>query len=66
VWGTFYCLRDVPLISRPVRIQEAFTSTFLLAWLPETLLTEKGQEEWAKFLKTEERPPDSDDDEGVS
>ena len=36
--------------------------TYLLAWIPENLLTEKGQEEWDKFLKTEERP---DEDEGI-
>jgi hypothetical protein len=37
--------------------------TYLLAWIPESLLTEKGKEEWDKFLKTEERP---DEDEGMS
>ncbi|KAH9035387.1 RabGAP/TBC [Lactarius pseudohatsudake] len=45
--------------------REAFTSTYLLAWIPETLLTEKGQEEWDKFLRTEERPIDDDDEDGV-
>ena len=29
--------------------------TYLLAWLPETLLNEKGQTEWDKFIRTEER-----------
>jgi hypothetical protein len=43
--------------------QEAVTLTYLLAWIPESLLTEKGKEEWNKFLKTEERP---DEDEGMS
>jgi hypothetical protein len=43
--------------------QEAVTLTYLLAWVPESLLTEKGKEEWDKFLKTEERP---DEDEGMS
>jgi hypothetical protein len=42
--------------------QEAVTLTYLLAWIPESLLTEKGKEEWNKFLKTEERP---DEDEGM-
>ncbi len=56
----------MPLTTRHVCKQEAFTSTYLLAWIPETLLTEKGQEEWDKFLKTEERPIDDDDDEGMS
>ena len=44
-------------------LQEVVTETYLLAWIPEALLTEKGQEEWDKFLKTEERP---DEDEGMS
>jgi len=44
-------------------LQEAVPLTYLLAWIPESLLTEKGQDEWDKFLKTEERP---DEDEGMS
>ncbi len=51
-----------PLI-RVTCFQEAVTLTYLLAWIPESLLTEKGKEEWDKFLKTEERP---DEDEGMS
>ncbi len=51
-----------PLI-RLTCFQEAITLTYLLAWIPESLLTEKGKDEWDKFLKTEERP---DEDEGVS
>jgi hypothetical protein len=37
-----------------------------MAWIPESLLTEKGQEEWDKFLRTEERPPVGDEEEGMS
>ena len=51
-----------PLI-RVTCFQEAVTLTYLLAWIPESLLTEKGKEEWDKFLKTEEQP---DEDEGMS
>ena len=51
-----------PLI-RLTCFQEAITLTYLLAWIPESLLTEKGKEEWDKFLRTEERP---DEDEGMS
>jgi hypothetical protein len=51
------------LLIRVTFFQEAVTLTYLLAWIPESLLTEKGKEEWDKFLKTEERP---DEDEGVS
>lgn len=43
--------------------QEAFSSSYLLAWIPENLLTEKGPDEWDKFIKTEERPVEEDDDD---
>ncbi|KAI0306391.1 hypothetical protein B0F90DRAFT_1863564 [Multifurca ochricompacta] len=59
---TAYARDNIPGFVSIVK-REAFTSTYLLAWIPETLLTEKGQEEWDKFLKTEERPLDSDEDE---
>lgn len=61
----FFIFENASLTIQHVRIQEAFSVTYLLAWIPETLLTEKGQEEWDKFLKTEERPLDDDDDEGM-
>jgi TBC1 domain family member 15 len=35
-----------------------------LAWIPESLLDEKGRDEWDKFLKVEETA--SLDDEGIS
>ena len=38
--------------------------TYLLAWIPETLLNEKGADEWDKFVKTEERAISDEDDEG--
>jgi hypothetical protein len=59
----FFLSQSLP---RLICIQEALTSTYLLTWVPESLLTEKGQEEWDKFLKTEERPLDGDEDEGLS
>ncbi|KAI0316695.1 RabGAP/TBC [Amylostereum chailletii] len=43
--------------------REAFTSSHLLAWIPETLLTEKGPDEWEKFMKTEERQTYEDDED---
>lgn len=47
--------------------QEAFTATYLLAWIPETLLSEKGEGEWDKFLRMEDRPVlDESDDEGAA
>lgn len=38
--------------------------TYLLAWLPETLLNEKGQTEWDKFVKIEERTAVDEEDTG--
>lgn len=35
---------------------------YLLAWIPETLLNEKGSSEWDKFVKVEEQPNTEDDD----
>lgn len=37
---------------------------YLLAWLPERLLNEKGQTEWDKFISTEEKTTDRDEEEG--
>jgi len=37
----------------------------LLAWIPESLLNEKGSTEWDKFVKIEERVVLDDEDEGV-
>lgn len=47
-------------------IQEATNPTYLLAWIPETLLNEKGTGEWDKFVKIEERAPLEDEDDGLS
>ena len=38
---------------------------YLLAWIPESLLNEKGQSEWDKFVKIEERNLVDDEDEGI-
>lgn len=37
---------------------------YLLAWLPERLLNEKGQTEWDKFISIEEKTTDGDEEEG--
>jgi hypothetical protein len=39
--------------------------SYLLAWIPETLLNEKGKTEWEKFTKVEEHPGLDDEDEGT-
>jgi hypothetical protein len=38
---------------------------YLLAWIPETLLNEKGSSEWDKFVKVEEQPNSPEDDDGA-
>ncbi|KZT26256.1 RabGAP/TBC [Neolentinus lepideus HHB14362 ss-1] len=35
--------------------REAINPTYLLAWIPETLLNERGPTEWDKFVKIEEK-----------
>ena len=46
-------------------VQETAQPIYLLAWIPETLLNEKGQSEWDKFVKVEEHAVVSDEDEGT-
>ncbi|KAF8503378.1 RabGAP/TBC [Russula emetica] len=57
---TAYARDNIPGFVAIVK-REAVTLTYLLAWIPESLLTEKGKEEWDKFLKTEERPDEDED-----
>ena len=45
--------------------QEAAQPVYLLAWIPETLLNEKGQSEWDKFTRIEESTGVDDEDEGT-
>ena len=47
-------------------VQEAVNPTYLVAWIPETLLNEKGPTEWDKFLKIEERTTLDEEDDGMS
>ena len=44
-------------------VQEAVNPSYLLAWIPETLLNEKGQGEWEKFVKIEEKTLLHDDED---
>jgi hypothetical protein len=46
-------------------LQDAFNAVHLLAWIPESLLNQKGQEEWDKFVKFEETHNAEDEDEGA-
>lgn len=43
--------------------QEAVNPTYLLAWIPEKLLHERGANEWDKFLKVEEKIDIDEEDE---
>ncbi|KAI6144829.1 rab-GTPase-TBC domain-containing protein [Pisolithus thermaeus] len=43
--------------------REAVNPVYLLAWIPESLLCEKGAGEWDKFVKIEERTNLDDEDE---
>ncbi|KAI0064606.1 RabGAP/TBC [Artomyces pyxidatus] len=63
---TAYARDNIPGFAAIVK-REAFTSTYLLAWIPEALLTEKGPAEWDKFLQTEERhiSQEDEDEDGV-
>ncbi|KAI0046690.1 RabGAP/TBC [Auriscalpium vulgare] len=63
---TAYARDNIPGFAALVK-REAFTSTYLLAWIPETLLTEKGPTEWDKFTQTEEKPlsPAEEEEDGV-
>ncbi|KAG6333962.1 hypothetical protein ID866_5130 [Astraeus odoratus] len=45
--------------------RDAVNPSYLLAWIPESLLNEKGTEEWDKFVKTEERTDLDEDEDAV-
>jgi len=62
---TAYARDNIPGFVALVK-REAVNPSYLLAWIPETLLNEKGQGEWDKFVKIEERPIlDTEDDDAV-
>jgi TBC1 domain family member 15 len=44
--------------------QEAVNPVYLLAWIPESLLHERGTTEWDKFIKIEEKAILDEEDEG--
>lgn len=59
---TVYARDNIPGFVALVR-REAINPTYFLAWLPERLLNEKGQTEWDKFIKAEERISFDEEDE---
>ncbi|KAF7322908.1 hypothetical protein HMN09_00070300 [Mycena chlorophos] len=61
---TAYARDNVPGFVAIVK-REAMNPTYLLAWIPETLLNEKGAAEWDKFSKIEENTVLEEEDEDV-
>ncbi|KIJ69240.1 hypothetical protein HYDPIDRAFT_105840 [Hydnomerulius pinastri MD-312] len=59
---TAYARDNIPGFVTLVK-REAVNPTYLLAWIPESLLHEKGTDEWDKFVKIEERPIYDEEDE---
>ncbi|KAF9264831.1 RabGAP/TBC [Marasmius fiardii PR-910] len=61
---TAYARDNIPGFVALVK-REAINPTYLLAWIPETLLNEKGAAEWDKFMKIEEQSSRDEEDEDV-
>ncbi|KAI1795823.1 RabGAP/TBC [Ganoderma leucocontextum] len=59
---TAYARDNIPGFVSLVK-KEAAHPVYLLAWIPESLLHEKGQGEWDKFTKIEEHAVTDDEDE---
>ncbi|KAI0362171.1 RabGAP/TBC [Trametes cingulata] len=59
---TAYARDNIPGFVALVK-KEAAQPVYLLAWIPESLLNEKGQTEWDKFVKVEEHAVSDDEDE---
>lgn len=59
---TAYARDNIPGFVALVK-REAVNPTYLLAWIPETLLCEKGTDEWDKFVKIEEKAILDEEDE---
>ncbi|CAL1704533.1 unnamed protein product [Somion occarium] len=61
---TAYARDNIPGFVALVK-REAVNPSYLLAWIPETLLNERGQTEWEKFVRVEEKSSVEDEDEDV-
>jgi hypothetical protein len=63
---TAYSRDNIPGFVALVK-RDAVNPIYLLAWIPETLLSEKGTDEWDKFIKVEEKMGsiDAEDDDVV-
>ncbi len=54
----------LPCLFHPDVFQDAPNPTYYLAWIPETLLDERGSTEWDKFVKVEEKADLDEEDDG--
>ncbi|KAF8078006.1 rab-GTPase-TBC domain-containing protein [Lyophyllum atratum] len=61
---TAYARDNIPGFVALVK-REALNPIYLLAWIPETLLNEKGSSEWDKFVKIEEKVVWDEDDDDI-
>ncbi|RDB21453.1 GTPase-activating protein GYP7 [Hypsizygus marmoreus] len=61
---TAYARDNIPGFVALVK-REAANATYLLAWIPESLLNERGSSEWDKFVKIEEKVAWDEEDEDV-
>ncbi|KAJ6455667.1 rab-GTPase-TBC domain-containing protein [Mycena sanguinolenta] len=61
---TAYARDNIPGFVALVK-REAANPTYLLAWIPETLVNEKGSTEWDKFTKVEETSSALDEEDDV-
>ncbi|KAI0374949.1 RabGAP/TBC [Pilatotrama ljubarskyi] len=59
---TAYARDNIPGFVALVK-KEAVQPVYLLAWIPESLLNEKGPTEWDKFVKVEEHAVSDDEDD---
>ncbi|KAF9567503.1 RabGAP/TBC [Agrocybe pediades] len=61
---TAYAKDNIPGFVALVK-REAINPIYLLAWIPESLLNERGSAEWDKFVKVEEQATSSEEDEDI-
>ncbi|KAF8959030.1 RabGAP/TBC [Flammula alnicola] len=61
---TAYARDNIPGFVALVK-REVINPIYLLAWIPETLLNERGTSEWDKFVKVEEQATSSEEDEDI-
>ncbi|KAF8163248.1 rab-GTPase-TBC domain-containing protein [Crassisporium funariophilum] len=61
---TAYARDNIPGFVALVK-REAINPIYLLAWIPESLLNERGSSEWDKFVKVEEQAAFSEEDDAL-